>query len=142
MLRRTHWLPIVIILVQLFSLPPTGLYATRIPWIAQPANSDQGSSGIYTEDFSTYAAKDYTDDTEWDIWSHSLRTGRDDAISRSAPSIGVDGAGDIIAVWVATSNSQRFVYAQKVDINGNRLWPNDVRVNAQPGTLRLDKTSS
>ena len=91
-------------------------------------------SGVYTEDFTAYTAKDYTDQTVWDIWARSLRLARLDATDQYDPAIARDGNGNLFVVWQDGRAGNRNIYAQKLDANGNPLWAADVRVNSDGGT--------
>jgi hypothetical protein len=86
-------------------------------------------TGVYTEGFATYTAKDYTENAEWDTWAHALRLSRIDNIGQYSPAVAMDRSGNAIVVWKDTGGSNCGIYAQKLDPNGNRLWAADVRVN-------------
>jgi hypothetical protein len=119
------------------------------PAVPHQAAADPGAPqdvGVYEEDFTTYAYKDYTDNSEWDIWTHTLRLARRDAVPQSVPAIAVDGShntlvvwstGDIYAdlLWELDASGTRDIYAQRFDTNGNQLWAADVRVNSDSGIV-------
>ena len=102
-----------------------------VPAVAAPAVPPD--TGVYEEDFSTYSYKDYVENTEWDIWAHTLRLARPDAISQDSPAIATDGSGNTVVVWEDDRNGDSDIYAQKLDANGNRLWVTDVRINSDSG---------
>jgi len=95
-------------------------------------------TGVYTEDFATYTAKDYTENTEWDIGAHALRLEPVDSAHQSNPVIAGDGSGNILVVWHDDRNGNRDIHAQRLDTNGNRLWATDVRVNSDSGVTGQD----
>ena len=100
----------------------------------QAAPAAPAATGVYTEDFATYTAKDYTENAEWDIWARALRLGPIDGTSQTAPAIARDGNGNAVVVWEDDRNGNADIYAQKLDWSGNRLWEADVRVNSDSGT--------
>ncbi len=94
-------------------------------------------SGVYTETFATYTAKHYTDNAEWDIWTHALRlvARTSGSASRWSPAMAVEPtSGNAVVVWEDYRNGNGDIYAQRVDARGNRLWAADVRVNSDSGT--------
>ena len=104
------------------------------PTVAQPEMAALAASGVYTEDFSSYAVKDYTDDTVWDVWSENLRLGRQDAVLKYDSVVAIDSDGNFFVVWEDNRNGNGDIYAQRLDANGNRLWATDLRVNGDSGT--------
>lgn len=84
-------------------------------------------SGVYEEDFSSYAAKDYAEDSSWDMWSGSLKLALSDGIEQYTPAIAVDSEGRSIVVW----ENNYGIYAQYLDAAGNQLWQSDLRVSNQ-----------
>jgi hypothetical protein len=114
-------------------------FAVLIPFsIGQvvPAAPQLTGTGVYTEDFTDYSAKDHTEGAVWDIWSHNLRLDLYNSSSQSRPDIAVLPDGSSLVVWL--DEQDRNFYAQKLDPKGNRLWPADIQVNlanqAQPLT--------
>jgi hypothetical protein len=92
-------------------------------------------TGVYTEDFSLYTNKDYIQDAQWDIWSHSLRLRRTDGALRSYPAVARNPLdSSVMVVWQDESNGNNDIYLQKLDANGNKLWPVDVRLNSDTGS--------
>ncbi len=92
-----------------------------------PATLD--TSGVYVENFSTYSSKDYVENATWDIWLHSLRLARPDAADRSGTVIVTQSSGVSYIAWSDGRRGDSDVFLQKLGVDGNRLWPNDVRVN-------------
>lgn len=103
---------------------------------AAPAAED-----IYTEDFTSYGNKDSTDNIEWEATQGRLRLSREDDNEQSSGDITVDAAGNTYAVWLDSRNGTMDIYAQKLDANGNRLWPSDVQVNTDAGRLKHEQPS-
>ncbi len=102
--------------------------AGALPAAAQePAPAPAAAlSYTVTEDFSTYANKDYAENAEWDIWNRQLRLGPIDGTAQTNPSVARGAGGYAVVVWESPDG----VYAQRLDPRGNRLWQNDVKVNA------------
>jgi hypothetical protein len=105
-----------------------------LPVSTSAAPSVPAETGIYTEDFSTYAAKDYTDKTEWSIWNRTLRVKLLDSVSQDVHDVAVYANGDSLIVWDDYRNGNWDIYAQRLDVNGNRLWATDMQVNFDLGT--------
>lgn len=94
----------------------------------------------YTEDFLSYR---YQDPSEamlgWNIGAGQLML---PAVANGAqqqfPAIAMDEAGNSIIVWQDYRNGDDDpdIYAQKYDVNGRRLWPEDIRVNSDQGVAR------
>lgn len=117
------------------------LQPAPIPMQAAPApQGTLNAAGTYTEDFSSYTAKDYTDDAVWDIWNQQVRVGKYDAINQRFSTLEIDSTGNIVGLWIENDS----IYAQKIDPQGNRLWPADVQVNtdvpSEGGLLDLTST--
>jgi len=111
-----------------------GAMAAPAPLRVQPAEG-----GVYTEEFTTYAAKDYLERSVWDIWAGALRLARHDAVPQYMPAVAIDGSGSaaappVVVVWHDNRNTNYDIYAQKVDGAGNGLWAADVRVDGDAGT--------
>jgi len=90
-------------------------------------------AGAYTEDFTTYTAKGYGENAEWDIWMHALRLSRLDGIGQYSYKVAAGESDNMIVVWEDTRSGSWDIYAQKLDASGNRLWAADVRVNSDSG---------
>ena len=112
----------------------SGILGPNLPRSMVAAPSTPLESEVYTEDFSTYTAKNYTQATVWDIWAKNLRLGRLDAVYQVAPVVAVDGSGNAFVVWYDHRNGDSDIYAQRLDATGNRLWATDLRVNSDIGT--------
>ena len=96
------------------AVPASALPTTSTPTeitveLTQPITTP-ADTAVYDEDFTTYAAKEYTDATEWDIWSHNLPLSRRDGISQQAwtqyaaarTARGTHGAGLMLVVATMT----------------------------------------
>jgi hypothetical protein len=93
-------------------------------------------SGVYTEDFSTVAAKDFTRQVQWDVFNKRLSLMPVSGVSQADPAIAVDTTGGAFMVWSDLRDNNGGtglwdIYAQYVDAQGNRRWPHDVRVNSE-----------
>mgnify|MGYP000856795506 FL=1 len=94
------------------------------PTVAQPEAAALAASGVYTEDFSTYAAKDYVDNAIWDIWNRNLTVSLQDQLDIFPSSLKVasDRLGGAYVVWLNRQNTYIF---QHIDSRGNTLWKED-----------------
>ena len=86
----------------------------------------------YTEDFSTYIAKDYTENTIWNVHGSHLTLSRQDAVEQSAPAVIADGVGGAFVVWQDKRAGDWDIYGQRLDGDGNRLWT-DLKINSDSG---------
>jgi hypothetical protein len=86
--------------------------------------SDPSETGLYSEDFTSYQFKDFTENVDWDIWARALHLQLTDSAPQYHPRSAVDTDGNVIVVWESGN-----IYAQKMDENGNRLWEVDAQVN-------------
>ena len=127
-MRRTIVHLLVGMMALLASLRPV------VPMPAAAAPVVLQDTGVYEEDFTAYAYKDYVEDAEWDIWAQALRLARPDAVSQLWPAMAIDGSGNAVVVWGDDRNGDSDIYAQRLDASGNRLWATDVRVNSDSGT--------
>jgi len=118
-------------IVLLLNLPGSSM---PVQTVAAPLTPQ--ADGVYVEDFSTYAYKDYATDTVWDIWAGSLRLARPDAVGQDRPALAADADGNAIVVWQDVRNVNHDIYAERVDAVGNRLWAVDVRVSSDTGTAQ------
>jgi hypothetical protein len=91
-------------------------------------------SGVYEEDFSSYAAKDYTENTEWGIWTENLHLDLIDSGNQGDPAIIALGDGTLVIAWVDNRNGHCDIYAQRIDADGNRLWSQEARINSDMGS--------
>lgn len=91
-------------------------------------------SGVYEEGFSSYAAKDYTENTEWGIWTENLHLDLIDSGNQGEPAIIALGDGTLVIAWVDNRNGHCDIYAQRIDADGNRLWSQEVRINSDMGS--------
>jgi len=101
-------------------------------WPPTRAASIQSES--FVEDFTSVLYKEHTASADWDTRAHALRLTPIDRDSQQAPTIAIDSAGNAFVVWADTRDDLDGglldIYAQRLDANGNRLWPVDVRVNS------------
>ena len=95
-------------------------------------------TGVYAEDFSSYTLKDYTESTEWDIWAEALELRLNGDCVQSNPSIAEDGDGNAVVVWTDMRSGYPNIYAQRLDVNGNRLWLLDVPVSSDNASENQD----
>jgi hypothetical protein len=86
-------------------------------------------SGVYEEDFSSYAAKEYAENAVWDMWNGNLVISLRDASEQRYPCVASDGYGGSFVVWIDERKGNPDIYAQRLDVNGNRLWPTEVKIN-------------
>jgi len=73
------------------------------------------------------------------LWAADLRLNSDTGTAyQFYPAVAVDGGGNAVVVWEDYRNSGGMenpdIYAQRVNVAGNRLWAADVRVNSDTGT--------
>lgn len=67
------------------------------------------------------------------VWANEVRVNSDtsgNGATQELPSIAVDGSGNIYVVWEDSRNQTADIYLQKIDPNGNKLIPFDVRINS------------
>jgi len=115
------------ILIVVFSW---SLLGAVLPAQAQLQAGEDGVS-VYREDFSSYVTKDFSENVEWDIWEQDVSLSAIDGITQETPVSALDRDGNLVVVWVdPRGDSQRKIFAQKIDPNGDRLWQHDVQVNA------------
>ena len=88
------------------------------------------ASGVYEEIFTTHVAKRYVDRTVWDTWNSELRLGRYDAVSQGCPALAIDTENNAFVVWTDSENGISRIYAQLLDMEGNRVWAHDVQVSS------------
>jgi len=86
--------------------------------------------GVYEEDFTTYTYKDYTENAAWDISNRRLSVSLLDAIWQQKPAVAVHAGGETVIVWEDSRSGSCNIYAQRLDVAGNQLWPADVCVNS------------
>jgi len=88
---------------------------------------------VYVEDFTAVTYKAHTASADWDTRAHALRLTPIDHEFQEDEAIAVDSAGNAFVAWADSRNDLDDVYIQRLDANGNRLWPTDVRVNSDEG---------
>jgi len=109
------------------------LLGVSAPIGAQPEVVGLAASGVYEEDFSTYAQKEYVKNAEWDVWEEDLKLSLQDSIHQHSPDTMADGTGGFFIAWVDRRNGDSDIYAQRLDADGNHLWKDDLRVNTDTG---------
>lgn len=92
---------------------------------------------VYVEDFSTRTAYSATQNLVWDAVSHQITLSLQDVIAQSEVVVATNAQSavndSIYVVWSDQRNSHSDIYAQRLDMTGNRLWPEDRRVNNDDG---------
>lgn len=107
------------------------LFGTIVPVRSATASiQQQAAVGVYEENFTTYANRATSENVRWDIWSGSLTLDIPDALGQFRPQTVTDGDGNTYMAWIDRRTGTYSLYIQKVDGNGNRLWPEDQRVHA------------
>ena len=134
LLAGTNWLVAALVVLG-SSIPRQDVsLAEVIPSVPALKVTGPADTGVYTEDFTTYTAKDYTENSEWDIWANRLGMSRPDGLWQVDPTVTANLLdGSLLAVWHQSDTGHRDIYAQKLDANGNKLWAADVRVNSDSG---------
>jgi len=114
--------------------PLSGLYGKQIQ------SSYDDTRYLYSEDLSTLSNLDYLEDTHLDTTKNRLTLQLDDHIAQQAPVV-VGRPADSLAsgarnnseyvyvVWHDLRNDAGDIYAQKLDSDGMRMWPADIKVN-------------
>ena len=68
------------------------------------------------------------------IWTNDLKINTDGgATDQYSPVIDIDSSGNLYFAWTDERNSNKDVYAQKYDTNGNKIWTNDLKINTDGG---------
>ncbi|MBX3011017.1 MAG: hypothetical protein KF832_05895 [Caldilineaceae bacterium] len=84
------------------------------------------SGDIYAQKLSTQGQR---------LWTHDHRVNSDDgAALQFDPTAVVDQAGNLLVVWVDDRNGNHDLYAQRLTPDGEPLWAEDLRVQAEEGT--------
>ncbi len=134
---RLRWQPLALLLVLL-----AAAWTPRSPSAGQegnalPRNQAVAQVNTYTEDFSAYTYKAYTEEADWNIFDRQLTLLPMAGGIYSEPAIADDGRGGAYVIWKDLRNNNADgnwdVYAQRVDGRGNRLWRADLRVS--PSTI-------
>jgi hypothetical protein len=121
---------------------PVLIKTATAPVLVTAASEVPQEVGAYEEDFTTYTYKDYTDNADWNIWDSHLTVSLSDAVNQRAPSVAPDGGGGVFVVWKDNRNGNWSIYAQRLDVNGNRLWENDLQVNSDGGIIYSNTSPS
>lgn len=87
------------------------------------------STQVFTEDFSSFAYKRYVSNATWSTANGELSLEKLDSTDQNDADIAPTINNQFILVWRDDRESTYQYYAQKIDANGNRLWPTDQRVN-------------
>ena len=109
--------------------------------VYDPALAIDGSDNIYlsyAEDAAgittAYVARYDPDGIEqWDVRANQEEPTAD----QTSPDCAVNGAY-LYAVWTDDRENNNDIYAQKFDLSGTVLWPNDLRLNIETGTSTQD----
>ena len=117
---------------------PAAVAVEPIPSGAQ----SQGSAFVAAwTDEQRLRAKRIGDEADWG--ANGVAVAPADALSQSSPAITDDGGRGAIVAWLATTDAQRLVRAQRLDENGNLLWGAggvpvglDTTVQGAPGVAR------
>ena len=106
-----------------------GLTFSPAPHTSSAAGIETGS---YHEDFSSYDHLDYGDQAEWDIFNGSLHLQNSNGVLANYgyehTAAAWDASGHVYVAWTDSRNVFNANYLQKLDANGNRLWPADVLI--------------
>jgi hypothetical protein len=69
------------------------------------------------------------------LWSADMRVNSDSGTAvQRLPAVAVDRSGNTVIVWTDERNGDQDIYAQKLNGDGNGLWPIDIRTNSDGGT--------
>lgn len=120
----------------------TGLFAPTVAvenngnavvvWVGRPYGQD--NEDIYVQKVNINGDR---------MWDRSLRVNADEgAVNQASSSIVVDGNGNTIVVWADWRSGNWNVYAQRLGVNGNPLWDEDVRVNSSFGMVARGSPTS
>jgi len=69
------------------------------------------------------------------LWANDIRVNADVGHGQYYMAVGVDVQGTVVVAWVDDRNGGEDIYAQRLDANGSRKWPADVKVSAGSGVL-------
>lgn len=87
----------------------------------------------YDGNYNIYAQRLDTNGNQ--LWSGDRRVNSEsEAPGRwSFPALAIDTVGNIVVVWHDYREGDANIFIQKLDANGNRLWPTDKRVDSDTG---------
>lgn len=69
------------------------------------------------------------------LWSSDRLINVDTGIrGKESPCLAINNSGQILIAWQDDRSAHEDIYAQRFDLNGNRMWPNDLRINTDTGT--------
>jgi hypothetical protein len=90
------------------------------------ADGRNGASDIYAQGLDAQGNR---------LWTSDMQVNSNDngTVVQNSPSVAIDSAGNFFVAWQDNRNGGDIV-AQKLDLNGNRLWLSEVRVNSDVGT--------
>ena len=88
----------------------------------------QNTTSVYTENFTNYSHKEVSQGIDWDVWSNNLHLSPINGSGKSGASVTALSDNNFLVTWLSWGGAG--IYAQKVDLRGNRLWSQDNRVNA------------
>ncbi len=105
----------------------------------QAAPGAPQGTGVYEEDFTTYTARGYTQDLNWDTVNQHLSVARPDTVEQAKPGIAPDGQGGNFVAWLddRAGEDAQDLYVQRLDADGNRLWGTEVKMNPDNAGMPL-----
>ncbi len=106
----------------------------RSPAPNSPARPQSIATQKFTfhEDFATNAGKGYSENLDWNVWNRTLQLSLTNGVIHDQPVIIADPIGNAYVAWFDYRMGNMGIYVQKLDSSGNRLWPSDLRIQAQP----------
>jgi hypothetical protein len=91
-------------------------------------DSRNGDPDIYAQRLASSGSR---------LWMNDVRVNSDDGTTgQTYPAVSVDGRGDARVVWVdyrfgkPDLGGKAYIYAQKLNSTGDKLWAGDIRVNS------------
>jgi hypothetical protein len=76
---------------------------------------------------------------DWDVSAESLHLLAREPIQQRNPAVVADAQGNIVVVWQDSRLGADGIYAQRLDLQGQRMWPRDVAVSE---SMRAGKLSA
>ena len=96
----------------------------------------------FVELFTTTTYKERTENMSWDTTDAQLSLALQDNLGQQNPQIVTNGQ-TLYVVWHDLRRDRGDIYAQQIDLDGNRLWAQDVRINSDTGnTLQMAPTAA
>ena len=140
---RVRTIPALCGLFVLFFLAQATGQTNRHTTPHPPARPQSTAAQKFTfhEDFTSNTYKSYAQDTDWNVWNHTFEVSLADGFVRYSPVMTIDSTGNIYLAWFDYRLTKISIYLQKIDPNGNRLWPSDLRIEALPCFTRMSLLS-